>query len=129
MKKPAVCYIIGSLFFLYSCTNNSKPAVTTGTVNKISLDSFIKIKADSLQQSEKFPGIFIGVLDSNRRFYYGAGFSDPEVKIPFDSLTLFEAGSITKTFTAFILEKVLEEKNISDSAAISPWLPDSLRVN
>jgi CubicO group peptidase (beta-lactamase class C family) len=93
------------------------------------LASFIQQKADSLLHSEKVPGIFIGVLDGAKRSYYSFGYADPGKKKPFDSATIFETGSITKTFTAFVLEKVLQEKGISDSSSIINYLPDSLKTN
>jgi CubicO group peptidase (beta-lactamase class C family) len=94
-----------------------------------SLASFILQKADSLYKSENVPGIFIGVLDNGKRSYYNVGYADPDKKMPFDSATLFEIGSITKTFTAYVLERVLKEKGISDSSPVISYLPDSLKAN
>lgn len=93
------------------------------------LSSFINKKADSLYKTEKLPGIFIGVLNNGERSYFNFGFADPDKKIPFDSSTLFEIGSITKTFTAYVLESVLSEQNISDSSSITTYLPDSVKIN
>ena len=94
-----------------------------------SLASYIRAKSDSLLNSDNVPGIFIGLLDNGRRSYYSVGYADPDKKIAFDSATLFEIGSITKTFTAFVLERVLKEKGISDSSSIASHLPDSVRAN
>ena len=91
--------------------------------------SFIQQKGDSLLAAEKLPGIFVGVLNGNSRQYFNFGYADPEHKIPFDSSTVFEAGSITKTFTAYILEAILQEKKISDTTSILPYLPDSVQSN
>ena len=93
------------------------------------LSAFIKHTADSLQAAERLPGIFIGVLNGNSREYYGAGFAVPDQKREFDSATIFEIGSITKTFTAYVLESVLKEINISDSSSIFSYLPDSVQEN
>lgn len=123
--KPVIFCLTVILYFFVSCSNEPGN-VSTGN---ITLDSFIKRKVDSLYTHEKFPGMLIGVLEGDKRFYYTSGFAIPDSKIAFDSTTIFEAGSITKTFTSFILEKVLLENGISDSAMISSWLPDSVRVN
>jgi CubicO group peptidase (beta-lactamase class C family) len=93
------------------------------------LDVFVRRKADSLFKAGKVPGIFIGISDKGVRKYYNFGFADPDKKMPFDSATIFEIGSITKTFTAYILENVLKEKLISDSSSILPYLPDSVQQN
>ncbi|HEY1022592.1 MAG TPA: serine hydrolase domain-containing protein, partial [Flavisolibacter sp.] len=93
------------------------------------LANFIQQKGDSLVAAEKLPGILVGVLNGNSRQYFSFGYADPEHKIPFDSSTVFEAGSITKTFTAYLLEAVLQEKKISDTTSILPYLPDSVQSN
>jgi CubicO group peptidase (beta-lactamase class C family) len=93
------------------------------------LSAFIKQKADSLYKNEKVPGIFIGVLNKGERQYYNYGFANPDLKMPFDSTTIFEIGSLTKTFTAYVLESVLKEKGINDSSTIIKYLPDSVQRN
>lgn len=94
-----------------------------------SLVSFIQQKGDSLHNAEKLPGLFIGVLNGGRRQYFNFGYAVPDKKLPFDSTTLFEAGSITKTFTAFVVQSVLREKGIADTSSIVSYLPDSVRSN
>ncbi len=94
-----------------------------------SLPGFITKKTDSLFKKEKLPGIFIALLDKDERQYYNFGFADPDKKLAFDSATMFEIGSITKTFTAYVVEAVLKEKGISDSSSILPYLPDSVQQN
>ena len=112
-----------------SCNGSRVQPALSDVKTKEPIDSFIKRKADSLYKAERFPGIFIAILDSDRRTYYNAGFADPDSKTPFDSLTQFEAGSITKTFTALIVEKILAEKNMSENTSIAQWLPDSVKQN
>jgi CubicO group peptidase (beta-lactamase class C family) len=97
--------------------------------NENELDSFINKKGDSLYKTQKVPGIFIGVLNKGERKYYNFGYADPDKKRLFDSATIFEIGSITKTFTAYVLESVLKEKSISDSSSIIRYLPDSVQRN
>ncbi len=91
--------------------------------------SFIQRKGDSLLKKESLPGIFVGVLQNGKRQYFNFGYAVPDEKIPFDEQTLFEAGSITKTFTAYIVESILQEKGIPDSSSIISYLPDSVRTN
>lgn len=99
--------------------------------NKIEtgLDSFINKKGDSLFKSQKIPGMFIGISDNGIRKYYSFGYANPDKKMPFDSATIFEIGSLTKTFTAYVLEMALKEKSISDSSSIINYLPDSVQKN
>lgn len=98
-------------------------------IDKDKLSVFINQKADSLYKTEKVPGLFIGVLNNGERQYFNFGFANPDIKMPFDSTTLFEIGSLTKTFTAYVLESVLKEKKINDSSTIIKYLPDSVQQN
>jgi CubicO group peptidase (beta-lactamase class C family) len=120
MKQQFLIFLVSVFFVCTSACQNQKQK---------GLASFISNKADSLYKSEKLPGIFIGVLNNGERSYYSFGFADPDKKMPFDSSTLFEIGSITKTFTAYVLESVLKEKGIGDSSSIINYLPDSVKTN
>ena len=91
--------------------------------------NFIKEKVDSAFNKNKVASIFVGVINNGKPSYYSAGFANPDTKMDFDSATLFEIGSITKTFTAYALQKVLDENNIADTASILPYLPDSVQLN
>ncbi|NTS40643.1 beta-lactamase family protein [Flavisolibacter sp. BT320] len=116
---------LGFFCFLFA-VNGFAQQVVSGAKD---LQYFIRQKGDSLLQAEKLPGILVGVLDGNSRQFFSFGFADPANKVPFDSATIFEAGSITKTFTAYLLQTVLQEKGISDAASILPYLPDSVQGN
>ncbi|MEI9909926.1 MAG: serine hydrolase [Bacteroidota bacterium] len=67
------------------------------------------------------------MLNNGERKYYNFGFADPDKKMLFDSATIFEIGSITKTFTAYVLESILTEKGINDSSAVWNIFPDSVQ--
>lgn len=96
---------------------------------KENLTSFIKQNIDSVYAKENPPGIFVAILDNGKRHYFNAGFANPDKQMPFDSLTLFEIGSITKTFTAYVLTAVLMEKNISETTSILKYLPEDVQQN
>jgi len=101
----------------------------TAQKNADTLDAFINCKADSLLKAQELPGIFIGISNNGQHHFYNFGYAVPDKKLPFDSTTMFEAGSITKTFTAYIVESVLRDKGISDSSLITAYLPDSVKQN
>jgi CubicO group peptidase (beta-lactamase class C family) len=94
-----------------------------------SIDILIQQKTDSVFSQNKLPGLFVAVINNGKHNYYAKGFANPDTKMPFDSATFFEIGSITKTFTAFVLQKILEEYKISDTSSILPYLPDSVQKN
>jgi len=97
--------------------------------NAQNIQAFIQQRTDSTYEKEKLPGIFVGIINNNEKKFYTAGFANPENKIPFDATTFFEIGSITKTFTAYVLVAVLMKKNISETDAVYKYLPDSVQQN
>ena len=104
-------------------------AILKAQETKEPLLTFIQNAADSVYKKESLPGIFIGVLNNGEKHFFNAGFADPEKKMPYDSATMFEIGSITKTFTAYVLTAVLTENKISENDPIIKYLPDSVQQN
>ena len=91
--------------------------------------SSIQEKIDSLVRSKKIPGIIAAVSNRNTRSSYKSGFANKEKELRFELETQVEIGSITKTFTAYILTSILKEKKVDANTAIGEFLPDSVRVN
>jgi len=120
MKILKLILPLALLSFFSSCT------AQTG---KKSLAEFIQHNADSIYQKENIPGIVVGILNNGERQFFTAGFANPDNKLPFDSATIFEIGSITKTFTAYVLMAVLMEHKIPESSSIIKYLPDSVQQN
>jgi CubicO group peptidase (beta-lactamase class C family) len=90
----------------------------------------VQQQIDSIYLKEKLSGgILVGILQNGKRQFYTAGYADSDQKVRFDANTIFEAGSITKTFTAYILMKVLAEKKINEKTSILKYLPDSVQAN
>jgi CubicO group peptidase (beta-lactamase class C family) len=89
----------------------------------------IQHSVDSLYKNVQMPGILAGILNNGRFSYYTAGYADPGKKLPFDSATIFEIGSITKTFTAYVLTSILMQHQIPDTTSILKYLPDSVQQN
>ena len=92
--------------------------------------SFLQKQIDSIYVKEKLVGgILIGVLDNDKRSFFTTGYAVPESKTLFNSNTIVEIGSITKTFTAYVLLQVLKENKIDENTSIISYLPDSVQVN
>lgn len=121
MRKAFLFMNLISLFF--SCRAQKKTSAQNN------LAGFIQQKGDSLLQAEKVPGIFVGILNKGKREYFSFGYAVPDEKNPFNAKTVFEAGSITKTFTAYLVESILREKEIPDTNSIVHYLPDSVQSN
>ena len=120
MKKYKLIILICCLSFV-----NSAMAQTS----KENLSNFIQKTTDSIYKKEGLPGIFVGILNNGERYFFNSGFADPEKQMPYNPATMFEIGSITKTFTAYVLTAVLMENKIAETEMIVKYLPDSVKQN
>ncbi|RYY46594.1 MAG: class A beta-lactamase-related serine hydrolase [Chitinophagaceae bacterium] len=93
------------------------------------IQSFVKGKTDSAFAKSSLPGIFVAYSDGKGSYFYTTGYADPDAKKAFDESTLFEIGSITKTFTAYVLMCVLRDQQISDTSSIISFLPKAVQAN
>ncbi len=89
----------------------------------------IQSKLDSVFKLNSVPGILVASSVKGKHQLFTVGVADKKLNIPFTEETQFEMGSISKTFTAFIVESVLEKNKISDTSLITQFLPDSLTKN
>src|SRR5688500_5460376 len=128
--KILVLVSVYLIFCLCGCKGQEQgEVVVSGSKLPALLDSFLINETKAAFNKAKAPGILLAVSYNTGRNYYTTGFANTETKMAFDSSMLFEIGSITKTFTAYILMNVLSERNISDSSSIINYLPDSVKQN
>lgn len=74
-------------------------------------------------------GLSIGILKEGKTYTYGYGTTQKEKEQLPDANTIFEIGSITKTFTASVLAYYVNKGKISLTDPITKYLPESLAVN
>src|SRR5690349_22145886 len=70
------------------------------------------------------PGVAVGVLRDGREYTGGFGITNVEAPVPVDANTLFQIGSITKTFTATVAMRLVEAGKLDIDAPIRRYLPD-----
>jgi D-alanyl-D-alanine carboxypeptidase len=70
------------------------------------------------------PGMVIGITDRTRALKIGAyGFADLKSKTRVTPETLFEIGSVTKSFTAICLMQLYDEGRFDPEAPVNKYLP------
>ena len=74
------------------------------------------------------PGIVVAVYENGKTQFYSFGYADVASKRPPGPKTLFEIGSITKTFTTTSLALLAEEGKLSLSDPVQKFLPDSVKA-
>lgn len=109
-------------------TVKSAPVATSNKLNTI-LDRQVDSIARKYIQKSNTVGLSIGILKDDQMKTYGYGeTSKGSNELP-NASTIFEIGSITKTFTATILAHYINEGKINLTDPIIKYLPDSLSVN
>lgn len=93
----------------------------------------LKQIVDSAVKSEKknFPdvGIVIGIYQNYQTDYYTYGTRTKKGQKKLDSLTLFEIGSATKTFTSLLLAEEINKGNIHIHDFIDKFMPKNVKLN
>jgi len=92
-------------------------------------DHFVDTAVRAYIQKANTVGLSIGILKDGKISYYEYGETvRGNKKLPTGS-TLFEIGSITKTFTATLLAYYVNEGKLKLSDPITKYLPDSVAAN
>lgn len=87
-------------------------------------DSILHEQVKTFFSKVKAPGLIIGISQGGKKNFYTYGYADSVNKTTFTKETVFEIGSITKTFTANLLFQ-LDEKRIADvNRPVIDYLPE-----
>ena len=84
------------------------------------LHDFITLKANEF----KIPGVAIGICTDDREIYACHGVTSRENPLPVDQNTLFIVGSVTKTFTATTLMRLVAEGKVKLDAPVRQYVPE-----
>ena len=94
-------------------------ASTTTTVYD-SLHDLIRARMDEL----RIPGVALGILLDGEEHTAGFGVTNINHPLDVDAQTLFQIGSITKTFVGTAVMKLVEQGRLSLDTPVQEWLPD-----
>lgn len=84
------------------------------------LVSFVEEK----QAESHIPGIAIGVLHNGEVCAQGFGVTNVDHPLPVTGTTLFQIGSITKTFTGTLIMHLVEQGKVALDTPVRTYLPD-----
>lgn len=73
-------------------------------------------------------GVVVGIIDGDKRWVFSYGRKALDSDTPPDGDTVYEIGSVTKTFTAASLAVLDSRGTVSLTDPVSRFLPDSVRV-
>lgn len=121
------------ILFLFSLILFSLVSACRGQDEKVSLtraEIFTKIEIAASEGIKKhnFPSIAVGiVLDGKIIYVKGFGYADRANKKSADENTVYQIGSVTKTFTGNILAQIIVEKKISLDDPLAKFFPKTLK--
>jgi serine-type D-Ala-D-Ala carboxypeptidase/endopeptidase len=102
-----------------------------GIARAQSPDEAGKIEAllkDVVDVQKKTPGVVVGIVDAKGPRFYSRGLMDVRGDKPVGPDTLFEIGSITKTFTSLLLADMVVKGEVKLDDPISKYLPAGVKA-
>jgi CubicO group peptidase (beta-lactamase class C family) len=103
----------------YNQPMNTKTSPTTNT-NFATIGKFIRKEMKRLQ----VPGVAWGVYHKGEELIAGFGITSIENPLPITVDTLFQTGSITKTFTATVIMQLVEQRKLDLDAPVRKYIKD-----
>ena len=94
-------------------------------LKKIKDSKFLKVceKIVSEMKRLKIPGVSIGIYHNEKEYTAGLGVTSVENPLPVTPDTLFQTGSISKTFTGTIFMRLVEQGVVDLDAHVREYLP------
>lgn len=109
-------------------TRVARPDATNVVRRRASRPSELPQKIDAAvakHLARPLPGISVAVLRGDQLIYAkGFGFTDVAAAVPVSTSSIFQAGSVTKQFTAAAIMKLQEEGKLSVDDELSKWIPE-----
>lgn len=98
-------------------------ALTTISANALTqqnVDNIIK----PLMEQQQIPGMSVAISIGGKHYFYHYGVLSKQSKAPINNNTLFEIGSLSKTFTATLAAYAQEQGKLDFSQKVSHYLPE-----
>ena len=106
-----------------------RPTLYTDNPMQATIDSAIDRAARSYMMDSVTAGLSIALHWKGQDYFYNYGEANKEKQLHPTRETVYEIGSITKTFTGYLLAMAVAEKKVNLADPISKYLPDSVAKN
>jgi CubicO group peptidase (beta-lactamase class C family) len=125
LSYPKVCFSLLLLLFLLSACAQTSPKIKGLPADQDPTEYF-RQEMDRLRKNNGIPGMAVAVLKSQQIvFAEGFGYADIENNIPVTFETPFNIASLSKTFAAAILMKLVEEGRLDLDTKMSDILKNT----
>lgn len=112
-----------------AAVDTSKKEIIANVAPKNPLDNFVDSVARNYAKQGSAQALAVAIIHKNKinTFFYGE--TDKGNNTLPDANTLFEIGSISKTFTASLLAEMVNKGQVKLEESIAKYLPDSVAQN
>jgi CubicO group peptidase (beta-lactamase class C family) len=119
------------VFLIQPFQDDTRKKVPSATDNakQTSLDKTVDTLLENYINTVGNVGASVGIYINGKDYFYNYGETAKDNKQLPTNATLYEIGSITKTFTATLLAKAIIDKKLHLEDAITKYLPDSVAAN
>ncbi len=111
--------LLSALFLLFFTTS-----IFANTSDQILIKRSVDKIIQPLMAKYKIPGMAVAVTINNTDYFFNYGIASNETGLPVTNQTLFEIGSITKTFTATLESYFVQSQQLRLSSTISEYFPE-----
>lgn len=87
------------------------------------LRAVVDASVKPLMQQQSIPGLVVGVVKDGKMAYFSYGVASKDTRQPVSENTLFEIGSVSKTFTATLAGYAVSTGNLTLTDPASQYLP------
>nr|QLQ99218.1 beta-lactamase [Providencia alcalifaciens] len=95
-------------------------SLSSAALTQSDVDSIIK----PLMKQQQIPGMSVAISVDGKHFIYHYGIQSKQTKVPVTDNTLYEIGSLSKTFTATLASYAQGQGKLDFSQPVSHYLPE-----
>ena len=122
LSYPRVCFSLLLLLFLLSACAQTSSKITGLPADQDPIEYF-RQEMDRLRENNSIPGMAVAVLENQQVvFAEGFGYADLANRIPATADTPYNIASLSKTFAAAVLMKLVEEGRLNLDTAMADIL-------
>ena len=107
------------VFIFFGVTNGSAAA---NEIDQAKIKATVDESIEPLLQKYNIPGLAVAVTINGKSYFYNYGVNSKEMRQPITNKTIFEIGSISKTFTATLAAYAQVEGKLSLSDSVGTHL-------
>ncbi len=104
--------------------STAAPVHNQTTENDAPIRQAVDQQAEQLMKAYKIPGMAFGITVNGKAHYYNYGLADIQQHQPVSENTIFELGSVSKTFAATLASYAQQQGKLSFNDPVSKYLPE-----